>query len=269
MSEIEQRSDSEEYARELDSQIRTLAHHAHVVIEALAALVEQAKADSIHTTLGYASWTAYIADALDGQWKLERDKRGEVVRFLDAHGMSSRAIAKALGIGKGTVHRELEAAPRLGHLITGTDGRQYSVDDREAREDGEESDEDFLARMQTESEARGRVIHIPATVEEAAEMAERITDEMRRLERILFDRAFIAVQKRPPGALRDAYEFGLYIRWRATRIRWLLNDGMSIEEIAEHVGESVDSVLDHLDAPQGTNEKFFADVLAPTEGEIA
>ena len=50
------------------------------VIEALYALVEEAKAQNIHEALGFPSWTAYVADALDGQWKVERDKRGEVVR---------------------------------------------------------------------------------------------------------------------------------------------------------------------------------------------
>lgn len=54
-------------AQELDSQLRALAHHAHVVIEAITALVEEAKAANIHVALGFPSWTAYPADALDGQ----------------------------------------------------------------------------------------------------------------------------------------------------------------------------------------------------------
>jgi hypothetical protein len=111
-------------AQQLDTAIRQLAKQAHIVIEALAILVEQAKAANIHETLGYPSWTAYIADALDGQWKLERDKRGEVVRLLASQGMSQRAIAATIGAAKTTVHRELEVV-HLDHLITGLDGKTY------------------------------------------------------------------------------------------------------------------------------------------------
>jgi Helix-turn-helix domain len=114
-------------AQQLDTAIRQLAKQAHIVIEALAILVEQAKATNIHQTLGYPSWTAYIADALDGQWKLERDKRGKVIQLLASQGMSQRAIAATIGAAKTTVHRELSAAggPFGPPEITGLDGKNY------------------------------------------------------------------------------------------------------------------------------------------------
>jgi hypothetical protein len=114
-------------AQQLDTAIRQLAKQAHIVIEALTILVEQAKASNIHEQLGFPSWTAYLADALDGQWKLERDKRGEVVRFLGSQGMSQRAIAAAIGAGKTTVLRELAGSggPFGPPEITGLDGKTY------------------------------------------------------------------------------------------------------------------------------------------------
>ena len=193
--DIEKRPDSHviEVARELDSQIRQLAHHAHVVLDALRVLVEEAQATKIHEVLGYPSWTAYLADALDGQWNslLDRDKRIEAIRFPAEQGMSQRAIAKVTGAGKGTVQREIARLDHLDHLITGLDGRMYPRP--EPREDqlgppDEESDEEFLARLYAEREARkdknGRVTFtIPATIEEADEVARRIVGEQRRLRR--------------------------------------------------------------------------------------
>jgi Homeodomain-like domain len=116
----------EEYARELDSQIRQLAHHLHIAWEALQTLVLEARAANIHETLGYRSWTSYIVDALNGQWRVEKDKRGEVIRFLAEQGMSQRAIAATTGVGKSTVQRELSGAPMdQVILICGLDGKCY------------------------------------------------------------------------------------------------------------------------------------------------
>jgi hypothetical protein len=140
-------------------------------------LVAEAQANNIHTHLGFPSWTAYLADALDGQWRIERDKRGEVVRFLADQGMSSRAIAKITGIGKGTVYRELAGAP-LGQVITGLDGKTYP------RPQLKPSDEEWLADQLAELEANGRTFTIPATPEAADEQLEQLDADMRRLERI-------------------------------------------------------------------------------------
>jgi hypothetical protein len=122
MTEIQPYAEPE--AQELDTQIRAIAKQAHIVLEALYALVEEARAGQIHLALGYPSWTAYIADALDGQWKLERDKRGEVMRYLAEQGMGTRAIARLTSVSKDTVSRELRGVP-LGDAI-GLDGKMYS-----------------------------------------------------------------------------------------------------------------------------------------------
>jgi hypothetical protein len=168
-------------ARQLDADIRGLAGQAHIVIEALYALVDEAKAAEIHVALGFPSWPAYIADALDGQWKLERDKRGEVVRFLASQGMSQRAIAAVTGAGKGTIGRELAGAP-LGQVITGLDGKTYPRPEPREDDGEEESDEDFLARTQAEYIERTPIIRasidIPPGVEEPGARARRITRDI-------------------------------------------------------------------------------------------
>lgn len=115
----------ESSAHDLDTAIRAIARQVHIALDALYTLVEQARATNIHEALGFPSWTAYIADALDGQWKLKRDKRAEVVRFLAEQGMSQRAIAKVTGASRNTVHRDLDEVAQLSHLITGLDGKSY------------------------------------------------------------------------------------------------------------------------------------------------
>jgi hypothetical protein len=245
----------ESAARQLDNDIRVLARHVHIALEALMVLVAEAQANNIHTHLGFPSWTAYLADALDGQWRIERDKRGEVVRFLANQGMSSRAIAKITGLGKGTVYRELAGAP-LGQVITGLDGKTYPRP--EPREDDSESDEEFLARMAAE-DADGAML-IPAAVEDAVARAAKLGEDMRRLQRIKFGMAFAALETQPNGYARDAWEFGLHIRWIRTLIVWGMEDGQSIEEIADDMGVSVGMVKDYLDAPTSSNVEFLAAV---------
>ena len=60
------------------------------------------------TALGYGSWDAYVA-ARFGDYRLSvpREHRAEAVAALAGARMSVRAIARLLGVGVGTVHREL------------------------------------------------------------------------------------------------------------------------------------------------------------------
>ena len=60
------------------------------------------------TALGYPTWDAY-ADARFGDFRIAvpREHRAEAVAALAGVRMSVRAIAKLLGVGVGTVHREM------------------------------------------------------------------------------------------------------------------------------------------------------------------
>ena len=81
------------------------------------------------SVLGYESWDA-LCDAEFGGTRiaLPRQQRQEVVCDLRGAGMSTRAIASAVGVGVGTVARDLEASVPFGTVdtpsaITGIDGR--------------------------------------------------------------------------------------------------------------------------------------------------
>ena len=236
----------ESTARDLDNAIRVVARQIHIAWAALVALVNEAKAGEIHKALGFPSWTAYVADALDGQWKLERDKRGEVVKFLAEQGMSQRAIARISGLGRTTVQRELEVAP-LGQLITGLDGKTYPRPEPQVAQPGppdEESDEAFLARMTVAS----RTITIPGTVEEMIAMGQQIAEDEARLRRIKFEMELAAIAASDDSpAMKDAREFGLRMRYLGRLAREAIEDGMTIEEFAEKSECSAELISDHFD----------------------
>lgn len=93
-------------AHKLDSRIRRMAETVHRNLNTLAALVAEAKAGQIHQALGYPCWTVYLADALAGQWSVDREDRRELVKFLAGEGMSNRAIARIVGASEGTVRND-------------------------------------------------------------------------------------------------------------------------------------------------------------------
>lgn len=107
-----------EDAKKLDGRIRRLAGASKDHLDQLGALVVDAKAVRIHEALGFKSWTAYLADALQelcsGQGV---EMRRELVTYLYDKGMSERAIAAATGASKTTVHRDLESAGSAVHVV--------------------------------------------------------------------------------------------------------------------------------------------------------
>lgn len=70
-------------------------------------LVEEAKAHDDHEALGYPSWPAYVAgEFADRLAQLDRAQRRDAVAALTATGMSVRAIAEVVGVGRSTVQRD-------------------------------------------------------------------------------------------------------------------------------------------------------------------
>ena len=130
-------------AERITNRITLLAGTIREGVEKLGALVAEAKAGNAHVALGYASWTAYLADTL-GQTPLRLDapERREVVALLTAEGMSTRAIAPIVGASHMSEARDLAGvtdvtpAPAVvdretGEItepapVTGLDGKTYT-----------------------------------------------------------------------------------------------------------------------------------------------
>lgn len=99
---------SEHDARRITERIRLTAFTARESLEKLQALVAEAQEGQAHVALGYASWTAYLADVLGEEpLRLPRDQRQALVGYLAGEGMSTRAIAPIVGVDNATVHRDL------------------------------------------------------------------------------------------------------------------------------------------------------------------
>ena len=132
-------------ARRLTERIRLVAHTVAENMEKLQRLVTDAKNGNVHVQLGYASWTAYLADVLgETPMRLDRDNRQEMSRMLTDEGMSTRAAAKVLGVARNTIKSDIrrevgqidppepdegdepDADPITGEVI---DGRREYADD--------------------------------------------------------------------------------------------------------------------------------------------
>jgi hypothetical protein len=123
-------------ARDLTNRIRATAREIGDRLTRLRLLVDQARDGQAWVPLGYASWTAYLADALEPM-RLPRGERREVVRFLTGEGLSTRAIAPIVSADPKTVRNDRRALasaekPRAGgessppaEVVTGLDGRLY------------------------------------------------------------------------------------------------------------------------------------------------
>ena len=128
----------EKRAKALDKRIRNLVDGAPVSwLVSLNGLIAEAQSGQIHLALGFPSWTAYLADALAGLKHITAECKPELIQHLGSVGMSTRAIATAVGTSKSTVARELSSgvpngtpdddapvAPRR-LTVVGSDGKEY------------------------------------------------------------------------------------------------------------------------------------------------
>ncbi|TIH33826.1 helix-turn-helix domain-containing protein [Subtercola vilae] len=95
-------------AQRLTLDIQSAAKSARRGLDNLATLVEEAHSGNVWQMLGYASWTAYLAETLgENPLKLERLERQNVVTMLSDQGLSARAIAPIVGVDFSTVTRDI------------------------------------------------------------------------------------------------------------------------------------------------------------------
>jgi hypothetical protein len=85
-------------------------------------LIDQAQRGEIHTALGIKSWTLWFKDTVQLTFT-DRDERKELVRIMSGKGMSTRAIADVLNVGKSTVSRDVDSTAPNG-TVESLDGRR-------------------------------------------------------------------------------------------------------------------------------------------------
>lgn len=110
MTELVQRDLN--WARKITERLRLQATNYAEAREKVIATLIEARDGGASALLGYASWTAYMADVFgDAPLRLERDARQELVAELTAEGMSTRAIAPIVGVSQMQVVRDAQASP--------------------------------------------------------------------------------------------------------------------------------------------------------------
>jgi hypothetical protein len=98
---------NESAAKRLDSRIRLMVKAIQDNVDKLYGLVQQAKQGQIHITLGFDSWTAYLAEVVHVQPSSIEGRRA-LVALLSGEGMSQRGIASVVGVSKKTVQNDQE-----------------------------------------------------------------------------------------------------------------------------------------------------------------
>lgn len=125
-------------AKRLDQRIRLVVSTINDNLVKLYSLVEQARRGEIHRVLGYPAWTAYVADALKIDVRLDRHQRRELVGWLSGEGMSQRVIAEVVGVSKNTVTADLSQIrtpePARDRDIENLVASGYFADEQDATE---------------------------------------------------------------------------------------------------------------------------------------
>ncbi|QWT24973.1 hypothetical protein KPL76_06345 [Subtercola sp. PAMC28395] len=120
-------------AQRITDDLKSAGVSARRSLDRLYDLMDEARNGNVWQVLGYASWTAYLAETLGGSpMRLPRDERHEVVSLLAGEGMSTRAIAPIVGVDQKTVARDIQGeanASPVAHRETRT--TEASADIRE------------------------------------------------------------------------------------------------------------------------------------------
>lgn len=157
------RAAAERRAERITMRLDAIAENYSRVLPMIREAIE--KRDDI--ALGYASPGAYVSDRFGQSLaNLGMDVRREVVRELTEAGMSTRAIAPVVGVGKSTVERDSQVS-HMGHLVqtsgsdTHTAASGHAPENRP--EEGTSSQETPLNREERHDEASSSATPPPVT----------------------------------------------------------------------------------------------------------
>src|SRR5690606_2387074 len=105
---------SEKEARRLTERIKLTAGPIRDNSFKLRNLLDEARNSNAWQVLGFASWTAYLADTLAEQpMRVSREERQELVGYLAGEGLSTRAIAPIVGVDRKTIERGIRGGANV------------------------------------------------------------------------------------------------------------------------------------------------------------
>jgi transposase len=149
----------------LDKKVRATSDKVTTNVNALVDLLEEAMNGNIHEVLEFASWTAWVKDAvqINVNDKLERKS---LVSLMSGKGMSQRAIAGTLGVSQKTVDRDLDESDDSGDAeVIGLDGKNYTKSKKSKVVDPEPEEEAPTRAAPITSDFRDEVYNLQNVVE--------------------------------------------------------------------------------------------------------
>lgn len=160
---------------------RALTDRIKVAVEGTWLLIQEAYTSRAWASLGYDTWDAYCtAEFGTARLRLPREERQEVVASLRESGLSTRAIASAVGQSDMQVRRDLAATNVAPAEVTGADGKTYA-----ASRPVPQSDADLLAgddwTPEPTPEPKAKRRPLPEAFTEAGRDLTRATEKLARL----------------------------------------------------------------------------------------
>lgn len=121
-----------EQAEQVTTDIREAGKSLATARTKFASAVKRAKDGDAHTALGFKSWPEYVATVFADMPGLAKGDREYLTGFMAGEGMSSRAVARVLGVSQATASRMIRALEDKGEVesdreVTGTDGKGQSA----------------------------------------------------------------------------------------------------------------------------------------------
>lgn len=134
-----------EQAETVTEEIRTTGKALATARTKFASAVKRAKDGNAHAALGFKSWTEYVASTFENMPGLGKADHEYLTGFMAGEGMSSRAVARVLGISQSTAARMIRALEEKGEVsedrtVEGTDGKGQSKGKGKGREKGKGKD---------------------------------------------------------------------------------------------------------------------------------
>lgn len=105
-----------EAAESITAELRETAKGLAKARTRISSLIRTAKAENVHTVMGFKSWPAYVADVLGDLKGLSQADHEWLLHLMAGEGMSSRAIARALGVSQSTANRMVKALEVQGTI---------------------------------------------------------------------------------------------------------------------------------------------------------
>jgi hypothetical protein len=158
-------------AQQITKQIRC-------AVKDLDQLIITAYAERAWAALGYPSWADYCQTEFESDCiKLHGDARVKVAVRLKDSGMSNRAIAVSLGIGKDTVARDLAtigANAPMPNRVTTSDGRSYPA--TRPKPSAPEPVSDSYEVLNREAEQRDMIRELESLSQAAMVLAQTVSE---------------------------------------------------------------------------------------------